>query len=279
MTANRRAELQRKLAVAPVEKPPDGLAARIKNDIPKELRFNAEGERRRFAQSARISLAVAASVVVIIAAAYLGLRVTSTNTTVESAKPAAAVRDRVTPQVQEIAQAPAAPATNVPKVAPEPEKDLKVAQHRARKPQPLAQPAIAAAPPPTPAGEAPSFAKEVAAEDQLQNIAASKTAAVAGAAPAAPMARAQANAPKSEATRSPISGRVMVVSGGALDANAQAPAREEALKKWKDVSPEAKIQILKEELARGAEPGEVARVAREAGLNEFADSIEKKQQH
>ena len=50
------------------------------------------------------------------------------------------------------------------------------------------------------------------------------------------------------------------------------------LTSWRDTSRETKIQILKEELARGAEPGEVARVAREAGLNDFADSIEKKQQ-
>jgi len=260
MTANRRAELQRKLAVAPVEKPPAGLASRIKNEIPKDLRFNAEGERKRFGQSVRISMAVAASVIVVIATAYLGLRITSTTPTVEQAKPSSAVsRDRVSPPAQEIAIA-------------EPKKDVQIIKHRARKQQAPVVPAIAAAPPPPPADEGPSFAREVAAADEARNAAASKSAVAAGA-PAA--------ASKTEATRSPISGKVMVVSGGVLDAvaQAQAPAREEALKKWKDVSAEAKIQILKEELARGAEPGEVARVAREAGLNEFADSIEKKQQH
>ena len=279
MTANRRAELQRKLAVAPVEKPPAGLATRIKNEIPKELRFNAEGERKRFAQSVRISMAVAASVIVVIATAYLGLRVTSTNTPIESAKPVAAARDREIPPAKDIAQAPAV----VPQVIAEQKKDLQIAEHRARKQQAPAQHAIAAAPPPPPAAEAPTFAKEVAAADESRNAVAESITVAASAPAIAPMA--PANQPKieqkTEATRSPISGRVMVVSGGVLDAaaQAQAPAREEALKKWKDVSAEAKIQILKDELARGAEPGEVARVAREAGLNEFADSIEKKQQH
>ena len=67
---------------------------------------------------------------------------------------------------------------------------------------------------------------------------------------------------KSEMTRSPISGNVMGVAGGTV-----VP--------WKDASRETKIKILKEELAHGADPKEVARVAREAGLSEFADSIEK----
>jgi hypothetical protein len=267
MTANRRAELQRKLAMKPVEKPPAGLASRIKNDIPKELRFNAEAERKRFAQSIRISLAAAASVIVVIATAYLGLHVTSkeTATRTQAATPVAAV------QPQSIPQAPVA----APKVAEEPQKDLKVVEHRARKRQVPAQTAVAAAPPPSPAGEAPSFAKEVAAADEAQNVAAQKSVA----APAAAAAPVVQNEPKSEATRSPISGKLMVVRGAAVMDAVSVPAREETLKKWKDTSAETKIQILKEELARGAEPGEVARVAREAGLNEFADSIEKKQQH
>jgi len=61
MTANRRADLQRKLAMKPVEKPPAGLATRLKKDIPTELRFNAELERKRFGRSVQLSMAVAAS--------------------------------------------------------------------------------------------------------------------------------------------------------------------------------------------------------------------------
>jgi len=95
--------------------------------------------------------------------------------------------------------------------------------------------------------------------------------AVTAAAPAA------ANAVKEEVTTSPISGKVMAREGTrVLDATS---LKDVKLTAWKDTSRETKIQILKAELARGAEPGEVARVAREAGLDEFADSIEKKQQH
>ena len=72
-------------------------------------------------------------------------------------------------------------------------------------------------------------------------------------------------------------GKVMTSEGMRVLDSASAPKSK--LTSWRDTSRETKIRILKEELARGAEPGEVARVAREAGLNEFADSIEKKQQH
>ena len=87
MNADRRANLQRKLAVVSVPKPPAGLAAKIKSDIPKELRFSAERERARLAQSVRLSMAVAASVIVIIATAYLALQVTSTKSVEQPAVP------------------------------------------------------------------------------------------------------------------------------------------------------------------------------------------------
>jgi hypothetical protein len=74
--------------------------------------------------------------------------------------------------------------------------------------------------------------------------------------------RAMTKSIAAEEAKSPISGNVMGVAG--------APVVP-----WKDASRETKIKILKEELARGADPKEVARVAREAGLNEFADSLEK----
>jgi len=44
---------------------------------------------------------------------------------------------------------------------------------------------------------------------------------------------------------------------------------------WAEVPPAAKLKILKSELAAGADKAAVAKVAREAGLNAFADSIEK----
>jgi len=59
MTRNRKADLQRKLAMAPVAKPPAGLADRIKNDIPQRLGF--EPERTQLRKSAMFNLRIAAS--------------------------------------------------------------------------------------------------------------------------------------------------------------------------------------------------------------------------
>ena len=268
MTANRRADLQRKLAMKPVEKPPAGLASRIKNDIPKELRFSAEGERKRFAQSARIRLAVAASVIVVIATAYLGLRVNTKEspTRDQATTTVAAVQriERTTPAPQAVPQAPVLkPAVVVAE------------RHKTRKddrPASKVQPETISVTAEAPIVEPQKAAEKEAAADELRNMAVAQSAAPAAAAAAPPPVEV-----KSEATRSPVSGKLLVVRGQSVMDAAALPAREEMLKKWKDTSAETKIQILKEELARGAEPGEVARVAREAGLNEFADSIERKQ--
>jgi hypothetical protein len=250
MNANRKASLQRKLAVAPVPKPPAGLAARIKKEIPKELRFSAERERERLTQSVRFSVAVAASVIVVIASAYLALQVTTTNVQTTS-KPAAATP---LPRIQ----TPALPAPAL--VEPQRIEVKQATRVRAKKQEARR---LEALPEPPPAAVAAPAASEALSR-------------VAGAA-AAPAAPAAANAAKEESTISPISGKVMSSEGmRVLDSASVAKAR---LTSWRDTSPETKIRILKEELARGAEPGEVARVAREAGLNEFADSIEKKQQH
>ena len=271
MTANRRAELQRKLAMKPVEKPPAGLSTRIKSDIPKELRFNAENERRRFTHNVRLSLAAAASVVVVIATAYLALQETKIHTDLERSKPAAAAsRDVMTPATPVVA--PQAVKVAETQIAQKPQSK----EQRARKQQ---EPEKAKVDAVAGAGTAAlAYSPEVAA-DAAQNVAAAPAAArIAAQAPPVPTPPVPANEVKSEVvTRSPVSGKLLVASPTAVMDAAKEPAREENVKKWKDVSPETKIQILKEELARGADPEEVARVAREAGLNEFADSIDKKQ--
>jgi len=77
MSANRKAELQRKLAMAPVAKPPAGLAERIKSEIPPGLKWDAEKERRRFSQSIAFNLRVAASILLLISSVYLALHVLS----------------------------------------------------------------------------------------------------------------------------------------------------------------------------------------------------------
>jgi type IV secretory pathway VirB10-like protein len=232
MNADRRASLQRKLAVAPVPKPPAGLAAKIKSDIPQELRFSAERERARLVQSVRLSMAVAASVIVVIATAYLALQVTSTTSVEQTARPATATRAPIP-----VLQAPAAlPPAAAPKVAPQRKEERRFALHRAKK---------QAMPPPP---EAPAAVAAPAAE-AMPNVAVAAD-------------RAMTKSIAAEEAKSPISGNVMGAAG--------APVVP-----WKNASRETKIKILKEELARGADPKEVARVAREAGLDEFADSLEK----
>ena len=77
MNANRKADLQRKLTLASVPKPPAGLAERIKREIPKELRFNAEKERERLSKAVAFNLRVAASILILVSSAYLGLQLLS----------------------------------------------------------------------------------------------------------------------------------------------------------------------------------------------------------
>ena len=238
MNANRRADLQRKLAVAPVPKPPAGLAAKIKGDIPKELRFNAERERARFAQSMRLSLAVAASVIVVIASAYLALQVADNNDKQPAeTRPAAAK----TPVLQLPAAVPPPPAAVAPLAAPV-AKVVHATRRAKAKNQVEAKGELADR-----------------AETPQEPIAEKKLAVSAAAAPAA----ARNAAVEQQTTTSPISGKRY----GFADVR---------LTPWKEVPREVKIRILKDELASGADPKEVARVAREAGLDDFADSIEKK---
>jgi len=77
MSANRKAELQRKLAMAPVPTPPAGLAERIKSEIPENLKWDAEKERQRFSRSVAFNLRVAASILLLISSVYLALHVVS----------------------------------------------------------------------------------------------------------------------------------------------------------------------------------------------------------
>ncbi|HET7705784.1 MAG TPA: hypothetical protein VFM36_06850 [Thermoanaerobaculia bacterium] len=75
MTQKRKAELQRKLSMAPVAKPPSGLAERIKADIPEYLR--PERERDRFSQSWAFTLRVAASIILLVTSVFLTMQLIS----------------------------------------------------------------------------------------------------------------------------------------------------------------------------------------------------------
>ncbi|MGZ8867082.1 MAG: hypothetical protein ACXW2P_01980 [Thermoanaerobaculia bacterium] len=75
MTQKRKAELQRKLSMAPVKKPPSGLAERIKADIPEYLR--PQSDRERFARSWAFTLRIAASIMLLVTSVFLTMQLIS----------------------------------------------------------------------------------------------------------------------------------------------------------------------------------------------------------
>jgi hypothetical protein len=72
MNSKRRAELQRKLSMGTVPRPPAGLSDRIKADIPQYLQ--TETDRARFTGSVAFSMRVAASILLLITTAFVTLR-------------------------------------------------------------------------------------------------------------------------------------------------------------------------------------------------------------
>jgi hypothetical protein len=79
MTRNRKADLQRKLTMAPVAEPPAGLADRIKRDIPQQFAFQPAKERTQFRKSAMFNLRIAASIILLVSSLYLALHLVSRN--------------------------------------------------------------------------------------------------------------------------------------------------------------------------------------------------------
>ncbi|MEA2415209.1 MAG: hypothetical protein QOI58_1866 [Thermoanaerobaculia bacterium] len=79
MTRTRKADLQRKLTMAPVAKPPAGLADRIKSDIPQHFAFQPEKERAQFRKSTMFNLRIAASIILLVSSLYLALHLVSRN--------------------------------------------------------------------------------------------------------------------------------------------------------------------------------------------------------
>lgn len=76
MNSKRRAELQRKLSMGAVPRPPADLSDRIKADIPQYLQ--ADVERARFSGSVAFSMRVAASILLLITTAFVTLRLLET---------------------------------------------------------------------------------------------------------------------------------------------------------------------------------------------------------
>lgn len=71
MNSKKKADLQRKLTLAPVPRPPADLAERIKRDIPQHFTMSAESDRERIQRSLGLNMRVAASVLLVVSSAYL----------------------------------------------------------------------------------------------------------------------------------------------------------------------------------------------------------------
>lgn len=106
MNTKRKADLQRKLTLAPVPKPPAGLAQQIKKDIPENLFSSPEADRARLSRSVGFSLRVAASVLLMISSVYLVLQLLSRTTPTPTQTPYAQSAERK--KSVQVAEAPAA---------------------------------------------------------------------------------------------------------------------------------------------------------------------------
>jgi hypothetical protein len=107
MNSKRRADLQRKLSMGAVPRPPANLADRIKADIPKYLQ--AQDERERAAWSTGFALRVAASIILLITTAFVTLNIMQP----ETQRSKSAARRRPVPAVlratpEQMAEAPPA---------------------------------------------------------------------------------------------------------------------------------------------------------------------------
>ena len=74
MTQKKKAELQRKLGMFPVPKPPDDLLDRIKGDIPANL-MSTERDRDRLSRAVSLSMRVAASILLLVTSAFLAMQI------------------------------------------------------------------------------------------------------------------------------------------------------------------------------------------------------------
>lgn len=91
MNQKRKAELQRKLAMTSVPKPPAGLSERLKADIPANL-MSVERDRERFKRSTTFSMGVAASILLLVTSAYVALHLMSRSETQIASEPPSMIR-------------------------------------------------------------------------------------------------------------------------------------------------------------------------------------------
>ncbi|HEV7571486.1 MAG TPA: hypothetical protein VGQ21_08285 [Thermoanaerobaculia bacterium] len=208
MTLNRKADLQRKLTMAPVAKPPAGLADRIKSDIPEHFVFQAESERRRFRKSTMFNLRIAASIILLVSSVYLALHLVSQN--------GANIDTRSMMTTKDIAAPAPRVAVALPNTPPAPG-SARVPEHTDLPPLPRVPPPtrIAAQPPRERIAEAKheesvamSTATPVYIADAGQTMPITESTSIVNAVPAAPIA---APAPPPPAAEAPV----MTADGGA----------------------------------------------------------------
>lgn len=106
MNTKRKADLQRRLSMASVPKPPQGLADRIKADIP-DLRA-VPRERERAPRSFMFNVRVAASIILLAGSAYLTLNLLSRSKTSNVAMPPVTAAARVADATTTAAKLPQA---------------------------------------------------------------------------------------------------------------------------------------------------------------------------
>jgi hypothetical protein len=107
--------------------------------------------------------------------------------------------------------------------------------------------------------------------------------------PAKPKLSARKKAPKQQpapavaaetraldAASSNITASAPGAAGGVVGGVAAAKTMQAAPAPLRDLSREEKIRVFKDRLAHGADPKVIAKEARDAGLNDFADELEKK---
>jgi len=182
MNPKNKADLQRKLTLAQVPKPPADLAERIKRDIPPHLVMGASSERDRFTRSIFFDMRVAASVLLIVTSAFFALQFFSHADRAKLAELQPAVPRQVAAQTAtlteetarasepvQVARLQPMPAVAIPQAVPP---ALPVRSERTRRDMPapegnvvggfaggtavVAQDAIAMAPPPAVAEVAPA---------------------------------------------------------------------------------------------------------------------------
>jgi hypothetical protein len=109
MTRNRKADLQRKLTMAPVAKPPAGLADRIKRDIPQQFVLQAENERTQLRKSAMFNLRIAASIILLVSSLYLALHLVSRSGSNIDTRSTMAPKDAAAPATHVVVALPNTP--------------------------------------------------------------------------------------------------------------------------------------------------------------------------